>query len=296
MPFEPWIQQQSLELVDGRRLAWEDAGDPAGAPVLYCHGAPGCRLQRRVFISDDDLRGTGVRMITPDRPGCGRSDFQPGRRIWNWPQDVAALVDHLGLDRFAVLGFSGGTPYALALAASSLPVAALGIVSGDAPPGQVPGVPTGLPEMADRRPRLTELALRATRFAAQVAPDFTADRGTAMLTDADRAVVRDPIIRRRFVEMLIDAIGRQPCGVLLDLQLAHRPWEVRPPRTPVPIQIRHGEADADSPPSIGRYLADALPSAELRTFPGEGHVSVFVHHAVEVLTDLRAAAEGPDGA
>ncbi len=125
------------------------------------------RLQRRVFLSDDEVHRTGVRVITPDRPGCGRSDFQPGRRIEAWPSDVAALVDHLQLGRFAVLGFSGGTPYAIALAASRLPVTALGIVSGDAPPGAVPGASPALPCAADTRPRTTAAILRLIRWLAR---------------------------------------------------------------------------------------------------------------------------------
>lgn len=59
----------------------------------------------------------GIRLIAPDRPGMGGSDFQPGRRVIDWPADVAALAEHLALERFAVLGYSGGAPFAAAVGA-----------------------------------------------------------------------------------------------------------------------------------------------------------------------------------
>jgi pimeloyl-ACP methyl ester carboxylesterase len=284
---------QTLILPDGRHLAWEEAGDSEGMPILYCHGAPGSRLQRRVFMRARELHEAHVRMISPDRPGHGWSDFQPGRTIDQWPDDVAVLVDYLRLKHFAVLGFSGGTPYALAVAASRLPVSVIGLVSSDAPPGQVANVPAGLPDMAKRRPWLTGLMLQVVRLMAKVAPDFTADRGTAMLSEVDRKVVAAPRLRQRFLEMLRDAFRQGPQGGRLDLQLASRDWQVGPVPAGIPVHIWHGEADADSPLSIAHHLTDRLPQAHLHTFPGEGHVSVFVHHAGDIVRALGTAIQSP---
>ncbi|MGH8915091.1 MAG: alpha/beta fold hydrolase, partial [Acidimicrobiia bacterium] len=192
---------RTLTLGDGRLLAWEEAGDPDGAPILFCHGSPGSRLQRRVFMNDL----SGVRMITPDRPGCGRSDYQPGRRIGDWVEDATALVEHLGLSELGVLGFSGGTPYAIAAAASDLPIRALGIVSGDAPPACLSDVPTGLGDVAERWPRSISLLLRLSGFMARYAPDLSANRATSSLSPPDQVVVAEPRIRHAFLAMLRDA-------------------------------------------------------------------------------------------
>lgn len=275
----------TLTLADGRRLAWEEAGDPDGAPIMFFHGSPGSRLQRRVFMTD--LRG--VRMIAPDRPGCGFSEFQPGRTISDWVDDIDALVDHLDLDRFSVLGFSGGTPYAVMVAASELPVGALGIVSGDPPPGQVADVPQGLGDVAASRPRIISLLLRLARSLARWAPDFTANRATSVLSEPDQVVVSEPRIRAAFLEMLRDSLRQGPQGALLDLQLAAQAWEVIPPRDEIPIRIWHGEADTDAPVSIARYLEARLPGAELTTYPGEGHVSVFVHNGRAIIEEMAAS-------
>ena len=86
-------------------------------PLLYFHGNPGSRLDFAPDRYDEALRAAGVRFIGTDRPGFGLSDPKPGRGHADWPADVSALADSLGLDRFAVLGYSRGGRYALACAA-----------------------------------------------------------------------------------------------------------------------------------------------------------------------------------
>src|SRR5262245_28757373 len=103
--------ENHLVLPDGRKLAYAEFGDPDGLPVLYCHGSPGSRLEP-LLIGDERLRQAGLRVIAPDRPGMGGSDFQRGRRLTDWPADVVRLADHLRLPRFAILGNSGGGPFA----------------------------------------------------------------------------------------------------------------------------------------------------------------------------------------
>lgn len=101
-------------LPDGRRLGHALYGDSAGPPVIYMHGFPASRLEAKLL--EEAACEIGVSLITPDRPGLGLSDFQPGRAITDWPGDVAHLADALDLDRFSVVGVSGGCPYALACA------------------------------------------------------------------------------------------------------------------------------------------------------------------------------------
>ena len=100
------------ELPDGRRLAYAQWGDLLGMPVFYCHGFPGSRLE--AHLGDAAARRLGIRLIAPDRPGFGESTLQPHRRLSDWPDDLIALADSLELDRFHLLGVSGGGPYALA--------------------------------------------------------------------------------------------------------------------------------------------------------------------------------------
>src|SRR5436190_12648591 len=129
---------QEHRLPDGRTLAYCDYGVPDGRPIFYFHGLPGSRIDGRVAA--DEMRAAGVRFIAPDRPGLGCSDLAPGKRTYGgWAQDVAHLADHLGIERFSILGYSCGGPYALA-AATELPerVERVGLVSSVAT-SEMPG-------------------------------------------------------------------------------------------------------------------------------------------------------------
>src|SRR3990172_1314809 len=107
--------QDHVRLPDGRKLAYAEFGPPDGHPVLYFHGAPSSRLEP-LFLGDAELVRLGLRVIAPDRPGMGGSDFQPGRGFSHWPADVVALADALGLGKFGVFGVSGGGGYVSACA------------------------------------------------------------------------------------------------------------------------------------------------------------------------------------
>src|SRR5215210_6467089 len=94
---------QAIKLHDGRRLAYHDLGPRHGQPVFYFHGWPSSRQEWRVVLSQKLLKQLGVRLILPNRPGIGGSTFLPDRRILDWPNDVLALADALGIERFAVV-------------------------------------------------------------------------------------------------------------------------------------------------------------------------------------------------
>ena len=134
----------SVTLPDGRELAYEEYGDRDGTPVLSFHGGLSSRLD--AAPAHDAAVALGVRLISPDRPGMGRSTFQPDRRLVDWPADVACLADALGLEHFAAMGWSAGGPYAavcgalmpervtaLALLSSSVPIDLYGTTRGLTP-------------------------------------------------------------------------------------------------------------------------------------------------------------------
>src|SRR6185503_12550356 len=131
---------REIKLRDGRTLAYAEYGSPRGQPIIHCHGTPSSRVEGELTFSGTTAAELGVRIIVPDRPGMGRSDFQPGRRIVDWPNDVLELAAALGLDTFAVLGSSGGAPYAAACGAL-IPsrIRVVGLLGGLAP-ADAPGV------------------------------------------------------------------------------------------------------------------------------------------------------------
>src|SRR3954451_9043266 len=106
--------ERVIELHDGRHLAVTESGAPDGVPVLFFHGTPG---SRRPGPTDPDLpRRLGIRLLTIDRPGFGRSTRQPGRVVHDWSLDVEDLVDQLDCPTFGLAAWSGGAAFALAAA------------------------------------------------------------------------------------------------------------------------------------------------------------------------------------
>jgi len=103
---------KTFQLRDGRRLGYVEYGAPEGQPLFYFHGHPGSRFEAGFLAAQ--AKQLGIHLIGVDRPGMGLSTYKAGWRFLDWPDDVAELADGLQLSRFAVCGFSGGGPYALA--------------------------------------------------------------------------------------------------------------------------------------------------------------------------------------
>lgn len=128
----PKLNQQ-FHLPDGRRLGYDEYGAPDGKPIFYLHGAPSSRGEFSIFGDDALLWSLSVRLIAVDRPGMGLSDFQPSRRLLDFPNDLPALANHLNIERFAVLAYSLGGIHGL-VCARAIPerLTKVGIVSGAA--------------------------------------------------------------------------------------------------------------------------------------------------------------------
>lgn len=102
----------------GRVIAWHEYGvlENPQQTVLYCHGTPGSGYE--ALFLDEAARQLGIRIIALDRPGLGASDPVDYRTVRGWVEDdLLAVVEHLGLERLSVIGFSGGGPHAMGIAA-----------------------------------------------------------------------------------------------------------------------------------------------------------------------------------
>lgn len=109
------MKDSQINLAGDRQLAYTDIGVPDWPCLFFFHGAPMSRLH--LSYIEQQFLAERIRVVSPDRPGYGGSSPQPGRSMADWPSDVAALADLLGIDRFVVAGHSSGGPYAVACAA-----------------------------------------------------------------------------------------------------------------------------------------------------------------------------------
>lgn len=265
-----------VALRSGRRLAYAQIGDPAGTPVVLLHGLPGSRVQRH---PDDSIATRlGLRVLMPDRPGCGLSDPDAKRRISDWVPDLAALLDHVGASRVALGAWSGGAPYACA-AAAAMPerVSRLALVSPMSPLDR-PGALDDAPDFAKRGLKLAQ----ATPFLVGPAvaswhrrllkdPQTVARTLSARLSRADRQLFDSPGLQQIFISMLLDATQQGPQGMTTELKLLTTPWGVDLRSIAAPTTVWHGDDDRIVPTSMGRWMAGAIPGAVFRNVPGGGH-------------------------
>ena len=272
---------QTLPLQDGRLLAYADYGVPDGWPLLYFHGIPGSR--RECPFDAAILQALNIRLIVPERPGYGLSDWQENRRILDWPDDVAQLADHLELDRFAVLGFSGGGAYALACAHKlGERVTTAGLVSCVAPletPAMWDAISPafrGLYELAATDPSLLE-----QQFApAAATPGAVISNMEQSISTPDKAIFQNPDFRTKLLTNLTASLHQGARAFSWDFHLAASPWDFSLMAIQQPVQLWHGSDDLNAGVAMGHYLAEALPHCRAQFMENEGHYSLFNHMAV----------------
>ncbi|MBT8495605.1 MAG: alpha/beta hydrolase, partial [Deltaproteobacteria bacterium] len=261
---ESWI-----ELRDGRRLAYAEFGDRSGRPILFFHGTPGARWQLPPDASSTAARH-GFRIVTVDRPGVGRSTPNHRPSLLSFARDVEQLADALAVDRFAVMGLSGGGPYALACAhehperiVASVSLGGVGPTDGqDGAPGfPAPMVAVLRSLWPVKRPVGAALFTALKPFGRLAHPAY---RVYARLgPKEDRPVLRDPAMRAMFTADLRMAVREGMIGALYDLALFGRPWGFSPGDIEIPVRIWHGDIDPVVPLAHSEHLSTVIPDCEL---------------------------------
>ena len=284
---------QQIKLPDGRRLGYDERGPENGKPLFYFHGSPSSRVESKLYISVELLRSLNVRLIAVDRPGLGLSDFQPNRRYLDFPRDILTLANHLNIERFAILAYSGGGPYGEACALS-IPhlLTRVGIVSGTAPFNQ-PGLTDGIPAenlryfaLSVEKPWLARLLLGMIAATTRFAPDKMVANAHATLPEPDRLALNEPEDRAGFLTMILEALRQGPRGAQHDTRLMVTDWDFRPQEIQMPIVLWHGEQDKNAPIAMGHFMANAIPKCEVKFYPDEGHLSLFKKKAAEIIHTL----------
>jgi pimeloyl-ACP methyl ester carboxylesterase len=283
-----------VKLPDGRKLGYAEYGDPLGKPIFYFHGWPSSRLEGVVFHAAG-LK-LGARIISPDRPGLGLSDFKKGFAIRYWPEDVKILADSLNLDRFAVVGVSSGAPYALACArfiANRLRAA--GSVSGVGPldlpnPGQyLFKQELQIVRLAQKAPWLARPLLRREAKKLKHDPAKALAELDKNSPEVDKAVFRDhPELSAVFAQGVSECVRQGTRGAIASIALEGRPWGFQLEEIMMKFYVWQGELDNLVYPATARYLAERLPNGVLTLYPGEAHLSTVINRAEEIVDALIA--------
>jgi len=280
---------QTILLPDGRRLGYAESGASDGRPLFFFHGQPGNRLLRH---PDEALTASlGVRLISVDRPGYGLSDFQPGRKILDWPGDILALADFLGYARFAVAGWSAGGPYAAACAIKIPQHLTKVALISSAPPTRIPEIRAQMPPLI----RVNDLLNRFQPFLYgsmwlswmffRRNPESFLQLSLRQAAPADIAVLSNQEMARLVLDMWMENLRIPSRGYAYDARLLLGDWGFQLQDISMRVYYWHGEADTNSLPVWGRYIANHLPDCRAAFWPDEGHFG-WVNRWAEILKEL----------
>jgi pimeloyl-ACP methyl ester carboxylesterase len=292
---------ETLTLPGGRILSYAIYGSPVPrTTVFYFHAYPSSRKEGKLWHSAASK--LSLRLIAPDRPGMGNSSFQPKRTLLDWPADVLALADHLKIQKFYVIGLSGGGPYALACV-YGIPkerLAGAAVVSGLYPvsfgtAGMLlsarfslwvgPWVPSLLGGLLD-----AWLGNAARNPDPKVFSDMLM-KEIESRPEVDQVVMKDEKNKEGFVEGTREGLRQGGQGAGWEASINGSPWgfelqNLDVGEAGVPLTLWHGTDDINCPPAIALKVKETMSGAELRMMEGEGHVSYALRNQEKILSIL----------
>ncbi|MFW9994509.1 MAG: alpha/beta fold hydrolase [Candidatus Odinarchaeota archaeon] len=280
---------KTIKLKDGRTLGYAEYGSFQGEPVFEFHGNPSSRLGSKLL--DEAAKRLDIRVIGIDRPGMGLSSYKPGRKLIDWPEDVIELANVLEIDRFAILGGSGGVPATLATA-YKIPdrLTGVGVLFGPRPldkPNATHGWsrPRRFQAFLGRKGPLWigTLALKSVARSMLRKPDEAISRMFRGLPESDKAVLAIPSVKQMYIDSIQEAFLSGTRGVALDYALTVRPWGFKLEDISIDVHLWHGEEDHVVPPVMGHYLAETMPNCTALFLQNEGHFSLLPNHVEEIL-------------
>ncbi|MEM6501614.1 MAG: alpha/beta hydrolase [Cyanobacteria bacterium P01_C01_bin.89] len=272
-----------LMLPGDRQLAYAEYGDPSGQAVFYFHGGGTSRLEPLLLGNEVFVR-LGLHIIAPDRPGIGRSHFQPNRGFSHWPKDVTFLADALGLDKFSVLGVSSGGGYVAACAAKiphRLRSAAIASGAWEFTARDLLGHKRWdlllVSLLVKYFPWLYRASMKLTQRSLNAPPLKLLKTLKKTLPTADYTVLEAPGRLQQSCEALNEGLRSGTRGTAWDLQLYFKKWDFSLDEIKVPLTLFYGENDRNVPLGLVKEIVATLPTANLVMYPNEGHISVVVN-------------------
>ncbi|AZG45663.1 alpha/beta fold hydrolase [Gordonia insulae] len=290
----------SVAVGDGRRrIGFAEFGSATGRAVFWLHGTPGARRQipteARAFAAEN-----GVRIIGLDRPGVGSSTPYRYRDVAHFATDLEMVADSLGIAEFAVIGLSGGGPYALGVAhAFPQRVVAAGILGGVAPtvgPDAVAGGAMRIGQLA-----APVLGVAGAPIGKVVSTVLSVARPVAdpaislygrLSPQGDRELLSRPEFRAMFLDDLLHGGSRRMAAPFADIVVFSNDWGFRVPEVTVPVRWWHGDRDHIIPYAHGEQMVAMLPDAKLFTMHGESHLGA-LGMSIDIITELLAVWDQP---
>ena len=292
--FEPRTDL-TVRLPDGRLCGYAEYGDPDGVPVLGLHGTPGSRFMFR--IAHEPARSLGIRLLAPERPGFGISSFHFSRNLETYALDIANFADLLGIGRFAVVGVSGGGPYAAACAAVlGERVTALGLISPIGPmcaPENPSSIGSGHYFAFRLMPRLSPLLwtiFSFGRLAFLHAPNLIFGFIMSRAAPSDWKILSRGDVRRNLLDGVTEGCRPSVKASTQEMKIFSQPWNIPFEKITARAFLWQGLSDRNVPVAAALKLGELIPHCQVHKIKNAGHYWIF-DHILEVLEIISKTAK-----
>ena len=270
----------NIAVGDDRQIGFAEFGDPQGRAIFWLHGTPGARrqipMEARVYAEQRQIRLIGI-----DRPGIGSSTPYQYDTVFAFAEDLRTIADTLGIDKFEVIGLSGGGPYTLACAAAmSDRVVAAGVLGGVAPTSGSDAIAGGVSTLVKVAAPVIGVAGAPIRLAAiglirliRPVAEPALYAYARISPEADRRLLVRPEFKAMFLDDLLNGSRKQLAAPFADVVVFARDWGFRLDEVKVPVRWWHGDRDHIVPFEHGQHVVSRLPDAQLTHLPGESHLA-----------------------
>ncbi len=276
----PTAETKFVDTLDGRKLAYVEFGDPTSPLVIHNHGGPSSRLEGRLLANG--ATNNGLRLVSVDRPGIGRSTLQKDRSYESWANDLLTIADALGYREFGVSGWSEGGPWPLAAAAYLDPARlrhVTSIAGGnygtfgnmwaakfmdkiDTIGGQL-----ALHHRLEFHLMYEILALDATYFRKSYIKTII-----KTVNEYDAKLLSDPGIAEAFADMSAECFAQGSEPLVEDSELLYHQWAFDVTRIERPVHMWQGTEDQLVPYPINKEISDRMPGSVWHEVEGAGHL------------------------
>ncbi len=287
-------------LKDGRKLGYLEYGEQVGCPVFFAHGGPGSRIDGEFFHEEAKLRH--YRFIAVDRPGMGESTYLAGRRFLDYPSDISELADTLGIDKFGVMGWSGGGAHTT-VCSFAIPERLLFNITfgGYTNFAELPEAEKYLKGKMDRiavglskkHPRLFKFFFDLMNFSEKFFPEAYYKEIIKELCEADQEIASDENFKKIFMNSQKQAFKQGSRGVVTDAAIHYLDWGFSLRDIHGKLNIFHGSEDTLVPVEYAKHIAANAPNCDLHILSGEGHLFPCRH--MKEIFDLADYERGKQG-
>lgn len=288
--------EQLINAPDGRVIEIATLGSPGGSTLFFHHGTPGSMALVKLLAPL--VEGGSLFIVSMSRAGYGQSTRLEGRNVAACVDDTRTVLDALGRGEYAVAGWSGGGPHALACAALDAPrcIAAwslAGVVPMSADIDWTEGMgPENLEELAlakEGGPEYEAKMLETGELFSTATRENVIELFGNLVSGVDKASMVSDDTREVMAAGLSHGFAKGWRGYYDDDQAFMVDWGFDPTTITVPVAVWFGNEDLMVPPSHGQWLARSLPTATSNHYPNEGHMSLILNHLDELANDIRQA-------